>query len=386
MKRAAPPRSLRHRSIELSRGVAVMVMTLCALSAGAQVAGAAADRRLDVPPSATARAEQSVMLAVAPAGHRLVVAGERGLIIHSDDCGASWQQARVPVGVTLTALHFVDDRQGWAVGHGGVVLVTHDAGATWQKQLDGRTIAQLALAAAKAHAAAGGSAETQRALRDAERLVVDGPDKPLFAVHFWSPLRGMVVGAYGLALVTEDGGAHWQWMADRIPNPKGLHLYGLWAHDNRVYVAGEQGLVAHSDDGGQRFQSVASPYTGSYFGIAGTSRENAAELVLYGLRGHAFQLSAQTNVLQPLDVGVPASVLTVLPRADGGALLFDADGQVVELRSGQKSARPIGSSPVGPVLGAAAACGSKVVVAGLRGVALIDAASMTAAGAKGISK
>jgi hypothetical protein len=39
--------------------------------------------------------------------------------------------------VTLTAVTFVDDKSGWAVGHDTVILHTADAGETWTKQFGG---------------------------------------------------------------------------------------------------------------------------------------------------------------------------------------------------------------------------------------------------------
>lgn len=406
MSGALPCRRIRARGRALARRVAVSLASLCALGAVAQGAtlaqgqapvltaptpGSKADRRLDSEASLTARAPKSVMLAVASAGRRIVAAGERGLIVYSDDCAVTWSQAKVPVSVTLTALQFVDERTGWAVGHAGVVLKTEDAGATWRKQLDGRAIAQQALSAAREKFAANAGTETQRAVREGERLMAEGPDKPLFAVHFWNSQRGIVVGAYGLALSTEDGGSHWQWIADRIPNPKSLHLYGIWAQDNRVYLAGEQGLVARSGDEGRHFQPVASPYPGSFFGLAGSAHGGGTAPIVYGLRGHVFQLSAQDDSMQPVDTGVQASMLTALPRSGGNVLLFDANGQIVELQGASKRAKPIGTSAVGPVLGATAAetaCGSDMVVvaAGLRGLTRIDLDSIATATAKGPAK
>ena len=345
------------------------------------------DHRLTTMATPTHRTAKAAMVAAASAGKRQVVAGERGLIIYSDDCGITWQQARVPVSVTLTALTFVDPARGWAVGHDGVILATQDAGATWQKQLDGRVIALLALAAAQKVVAADSSNDAaQQALSDAERLVADGSDKPLFAVHFWTPERGIAVGAYGLALITDDAGATWQWIGDRIPNPMGLHLYGLWAHENLVYAVGEQGLVVRSDDGARSFQVVPSPYEGSYFGITGIVRETSADLIVYGLRGHVFQLSTQAPDFQPLQLQTEASLLSALPRHADSTLLFDADGQAIEVRGTDKTARVIGSSPVGPVLGVTPSCGPNVVVAGLRGVAVVDATSMSAVRSSGTQK
>ena len=86
---------------------------------------------LDQPATASPLAAQRVLQASAVAGKRLVAAGARGHIVYSDDRGATWQQAKVPVSADLTALHFVDARQGWAVGHEGVVLHT----ARWRRDL-----------------------------------------------------------------------------------------------------------------------------------------------------------------------------------------------------------------------------------------------------------
>lgn len=397
MKSLTSPCHMRGKMGTLLRQKAAMFMGLCALSAGvhavepaveqASVAATdkkvavAADRRLDFAVAPTNRLMQSAMLAVATAGRRVVAVGERGLIGYSDDCGANWKQASVPVGVTLTALKFVDDRTGWAVGHGGVILVTHDAGATWQKQLDGRALAQLALAKAKESTAP----DASRLLRDAERLVADGPDKPLFAVHFWTPQRGFVAGAYGITLVTEDGGAHWEWASDRVPNPAGSHLYGIWVHEHQVYMVGEQGLVVHSTDDGRHFKALTAPYAGSYFGIVADSEGHASNAVIFGLRGHAFQLVSESNTFKPVAVDVQAGLLSMLPRTDGNSLLFDADGQILELQKDLSSAKLIGMSQVGPVLGVTRACGSNLVFAGLRGLMRVDP-KMLAANGKEVSK
>ncbi|NVD69597.1 glycosyl hydrolase [Duganella sp. BJB1802] len=390
MKPATQTLDPGRRCTALARRAGAALMVLCALGAGSAGAasggqGAGPDPRLDQAAAPALRPAQSAMLAVGLAGTRVVAAGERGIILHSDDCGGTWRQARVPASVTLTALYFIDERQGWAIGHGGIVLVTRDAGATWQKQLDGLAIAKLALASAQERMRGENTPDAQRALSDAERLMTDGADKPLFALHFWTPQRGMVVGAYGLALMTEDGGAHWQWVGGRIPNPKGLHLYGLWAREDQIYLVGEQGMVLRSGDGGRQFQVLSTPYAGSYFGVTSTSRGNRPELAIYGLRGHAFRIATATNSIEGMNVGVQASVLSMLPRVDGGTLLFDADGQVVELAESGRDAKVLGSSPVGPVLGAVSACGGKLVVAGLRGLAAVDPVAMTASG-KGVWK
>ena len=85
------------------------------------------------------KAPTSLLLDIAAAGDRLVVVGERGHILYSDDRGASWVQARVPTSVMLTRVFFLSDSLGWAVGHDGNILVSRDGGVNWELQRDGVT-------------------------------------------------------------------------------------------------------------------------------------------------------------------------------------------------------------------------------------------------------
>lgn len=105
---------------------------------------------LEQPAALNVRAQQSVLMAVSRADQRLAAVGEQGIVLLSDDHGAHWRQAKVPVSVALTNVRFSSAKVGWAVGHSGVVLRTLDGGETWVKRLDGKSAAQIELAAAKA--------------------------------------------------------------------------------------------------------------------------------------------------------------------------------------------------------------------------------------------
>lgn len=157
------------------------VSAACVSSGGAYAdSHAASDVRLHRAAASTQRAPDRIMLAVAAAGKRVVAAGERGLVVTSDDCGQTRRQARVPSSVTLTSMFFLDDSTGWATGHGGLILRTSDADATSERQLDGTAIARLAMASAKADALVlGGDDDKARTrLRNAEQLLDDGAGKP----------------------------------------------------------------------------------------------------------------------------------------------------------------------------------------------------------------
>ncbi|SCK14564.1 Uncharacterized protein related to plant photosystem II stability/assembly factor [Variovorax sp. HW608] len=279
---------------------------------------------LQQPAERVSELQRGVYLAAARAGERVVAVGERGLIALSDDDGGLWRQVVSPVSATLTGVQFVSAKVGWVVGHWGVVLGTRDGGETWTLLLDGRRAAQATLDAAKA--ATDGSAASQKALVDAQRLIADGPDKPLLDLHFVDEQVGFVVGAYNLILRTEDGGRHWESIAGRLDNPKGLHLYAIAAEGATLYIAGEQGLLLRSDDDGAHFQRLALPYAGSLFTLRPLGREG---LVVAGLRG---------NALVSEDRGLRWRALTGAPPLSFIAAFGDTDEVQLVNQAGQRFA------------------------------------------------
>ena len=335
---------------------AIEASAASAATARAQVApGPGVPAALRKPALITPRAAGAAMLAVARAGRRLVAAGERGIVRVSDDDGATWAQARVPVQASLTALHFADGQRGWAAGHLGVILRTDDGGATWTRQMDGIEAARQALAAAPDDAA------RQRA----QRLVDEGPDKPFFDLDLAGP-RGLAVGAYGLAVETRDGGARWHPVAPaRLPNPKSLHLYAARWLGRQLFVAGEQGLLLRSSDGGDSFEPLASPYKGSFFGLLPT---RSGSLIAFGLRGHAFRSTDGGGSWERLETGVPLTLSAGIERADGSLLLLAQNGDLLASRDdGRRFERLPAARPL-PAAALAAGGGGQVVLAGLRGI------------------
>jgi len=298
---------------------------------------------LERPAAPSTLAPQAWMLGAARAGQRLVAVGERGIVILSDDGGRQWRQARVPVSVTLTAVRFVDDRHGHAIGHGGVVLSTADGGEHWHKRLDGHQAAQLVLQEARARGAAA-------ALSAADRLVADGADKPLLDLHFFDAMHGLVVGAYNLAFETRDGGRTWQSWSGRLPNPRGLHLYALRVRGSQVLIAGEQGLVLRSTDGGATFSALRIPYAGSFF-TAELIGEQA--IVVAGLRGNVWRSTngGASWSKEPLPSAVTLIGSAVLE--DGRMVLADQTGQVFAREPEQAAWQRVAKVPVPMLTGLA---------------------------------
>jgi photosystem II stability/assembly factor-like uncharacterized protein len=248
-------------------------------------------------------ASRSLLLDIAGAGDRAVTVGERGHILYSDDSGTSWQQARVPTTQMLT---------GWAVGHDGLILVSDDGGENWRIQRDGlavqeqanlelreqahRQIKELDQALESAGEEARPELELQREdavmdLEDAD-LALEEPvfTSPLMDVWFLDQNRGWAVGAFGTLLTTDDGGQHWVGQPALVDNPDEFHLNTITGDgENRVFIAGEGGLMYRSGDGGDSWEALEPFYEGSWFGLVYSAPHDT--LLVFGLQGNLYRSS-----------------------------------------------------------------------------------------------
>lgn len=323
------------------------------------------------PALAVARPTQANLQAItrAGAGRRLVAAGERGLILVSDDDGQSWIQARVPVSVTLTALRFADERRGWAAGNMGVVLTTEDGGVNWRKCLDGQLAAEMALQAAKAQLqlsqTADAAAQGSLLLEDAQRLVGEGTDKPLLDIALRADGSLLALGAYGLALSSSDGGQSWQSQIHRLPNPEGFSYYGLVERRGESLLYGEQGLLLRSTGVGAAFAPQVSPDSGSLFGGLAL-REGP--LLLLGLRGRIWRSADNGQPWRLIRTHVDAALIAGAQMRDGRVLLVGAAGQVLLSRDGGEHFRPLHLRQRFPYTGVAQAQDGALLLVGVRGL------------------
>lgn len=262
------------------------------------------------------------MIGAAKAGTKIVAVGERGLVLLSDDNGKHWHQGRVPVSVSLTAVRFVNDTVGMAVGHGGVVLGTSDGGETWDLLLDGRQAADLALVAAK-------ELGDKRTIWEAKRLVQEGPDKPFLDLLLQGPEHAIVVGAYGLAFETVDGGKSWKPIMDRMANPDMSHYYSIRQRGKRVVAVGERGLISISEDHGESWRQVAAPYKGSFFTVALPSDKS---IVVAGLKGNIWRSTDNGASWEPLPTHIDSSITSSRLLSDGELMLANQAGMLLTLK------------------------------------------------------
>lgn len=323
-------------------------LTLVLAARGSAAAGTLPDV-LDVPAEQTRFALQSIVTGLAYAGKRLIAVGEYGAILYSDDEGASWRQASVPVQVMLTDVDFIDDRLGWAVGHDGVILHTEDGGATWVRQLDGRQTGALLMEAAsawvgdvQARVENAGTAEpplqeqeaAERAVSEAQREIDIGPNRPFLAVKFLDRDHGFAVGAFGYFFETRDGGKTWVDSSSRVPNYDFLQLYGITSDGNDgLFLVGEFGLALRSRDAGATWSPINLGYEGTLFNAftAGNS------VWIVGLRGHAFHSTDGGDTFVAVDLPTSESILGGEATPEGNAVMVGTGGLLARVgKDGQE--------------------------------------------------
>ncbi|THD14330.1 hypothetical protein B1808_03455 [Pseudofulvimonas gallinarii] len=292
---------------------------------------------VDSPAEVMPRAQRSLMLDVAAIpGDRLVAVGERGHILLSDDAGTTWHQAAVPVRSTLTAVAGGNSAV-IAAGHDGVILRSTDRGESWQRVREERF--------------------------SADNHFSPSNGTPLLDVLFLDDDSVLAVGAYALALRSDDAGASWQPLeidlagkgggdaeaddsGDGEDETDGLlfdaedlaiddevdpHLNAIARVGDALVMVGERGSVFRSSDGGESWQRLQLSYGGSMFGILPLSGQS---LLVYGLRGRAFQSDDAGDSWRELDTRVTANLFGGDVGDDGSVVLVGAEGVVLRRAAG----------------------------------------------------
>lgn len=306
------------KSLRAVFGFVISVMTITGVQAGLD-----SSNNIDWRPSLMVKKPENVaLLDLVRHEGRLIAIGERGVIILSEDGGHSWAQADVPVDVSLTAIDFLDENTGWAVGHRGVLLKTVDGGRTWQLQLDGADFATLAMESFQES----GIDDPYRK-QSYEYLVQDGADKPLLDVLFLNAVEGYVIGSYGLAFRTTDGGNSWHSVMEQIDNPSKFHLNAIVETKEHLLMVGEMGGVYLSNKARPNFTLVEGiPYEGSYFVAEAISGERVA---IGGLQGQIFIHDLNSDEWTEVTIPEIENGITHLTHAGNGIVwIASLDGLI----------------------------------------------------------
>lgn len=267
------------------------------------------------PATQSSLASKSLLLDISLIGEeKVVVVGQHGHILTSSD-GEQWQQANVPVQATLTSVYFLNDKLGWAVGHDATILHTQDGGENWIIQ---QYLPEL--------------------------------EKPLFDIFFKDAQQGIAVGAYGQVFRSLDGGNTWKsefhqefLLADDIEYLQEIrtedeeayldeisfilpHFNGLVQEGRTLFLLGETGLLAKSNDFGKTWQPFENFYQGSFFSLGRTQK---GSLLVSGLRGHVFRSTKNGASWNEIDTATTALLNDIVFASNDRIFILGNNGMLL---------------------------------------------------------
>ena len=278
---------------------------------------------------------------------------------------------RFPVSSDLTAVHFPTPKEGWAVGHDGVVLHTSDAGASWEKQFDSRSVAKVMIEYYKAHPPKGmaGGAEDEAQFQDDVSAFgmpdAQAPNKSFLDVYFENNSSGFIVGSFGLIFHTSDGGKTWEpWFDRREDILKHPHLYAIRSVGGDLFITGEQGLIMKLDRRTMRFRKLVTPYPGTYFGLVG----GKGFMMAYGMRGNVYCSKDRGGSWKKIDTDVMTGFMGAAEMPDGRVILVSQEGDVILSRENGMGFDRVKMDHAFPAASVAAQDKDTIVLAGFGGL------------------
>jgi len=131
---------------------------------------------------------------------------------------SNWTALDTKVSGNLNSVYFLSDSVGFACGDSGTVIKTTDAGSSWRQ------------------------------------IELKGINKRLYDIKFASWNTGYIVGEGGLFLVSNNSGESW----DAINVGSSASLFKIYAQNNICIIAGYNGVVFRSSDGGHSWNKAYS--------------------------------------------------------------------------------------------------------------------------------
>ncbi|MFN2599471.1 MAG: WD40/YVTN/BNR-like repeat-containing protein [Pyrinomonadaceae bacterium] len=203
---------------------------------------------------------------------------------------AAWAPQQSGTLAWLRAVHFVDERRGWAAGSKGTVIATDDGGRTWRAlarptedalrdvffsdQKTGWLVCERSLyALSRMEEARSYLLKTTDGGASWARVEVTGADAGvvLTRVVFADAQRGWALGEMGALYATRDGGA--TWARQRVPTQH-LLLGASFLDPSQGWLVGAGATVLETSDGGAEWRGV-----GEVAGALDAARLNAVSFV-----------------------------------------------------------------------------------------------------------
>ncbi len=209
-----------------------------------------------------------------------LVALGNGRIRRTTSSAEEWEEVRGPAGCTVpgaaggcvTGFAWVDSSTVLAIGP-ALMLRSDDAGATWGP--------------------------------------LQAPNELLLAVAFSEAARGVVVGAAGAVLLSENGGSSWRAVSS---GSRAVLEDVAFADHDHVVAVGSHGTILRSSDGGLTWAPITS---GTEQHIRGVAFADARRGVAVGFYGTVLRTEDGGGTWTPEASGTRAHLLDVSIAADG---------------------------------------------------------------------
>ncbi|MGQ9705415.1 MAG: M20/M25/M40 family metallo-hydrolase [bacterium] len=247
-----------------------------------------------------------------PKSNTLVIVGNVGLVLRSDDGGEFWNEVNIDSVSTLNAIYFVNQRFGWICGNNSTILFTSDGGLSWQKRdvsidagfegiwgdIDGYVyvcgspgviarssdfgvtwfktetgtssyLSDIAFSEGRSLGIAVGDISVNfeaKILKSVDGGItwhlVPAPDKTIkyYSVAFDNKGNPWIGGDNGNLFYSNDGASTWM----KVDLPVDMSVRSIRTYGDRVIVSGDFSKLLISHDSGKSWNIVSLPYGFQY--------------------------------------------------------------------------------------------------------------------------
>ncbi len=230
------------------------------------------------------------------------------------DGGNSWSQVPLPAGAKVTAIHFVDAKDAYAIGP-DTLLRTSDGGDTWEaqkigagndfKSIDCATATECILTVTS------GNELIETGDGGATDSVKTTSSSLIYGVAYASPTQVVAVGESGATVLSSDAGGTF--------TPSSADIGGEYSRlragpDGVVLAPGAKGDFAMSANGGQSWQVLATQTSAQLADVAFSTPKTGYALDVNGGLQQTEDGGASWQTLNPGTTAPAQAVVTLGTR------------------------------------------------------------------------
>ena len=198
--------------------------------------------------------------AVSAFRENIVAVGSSGVILSSQDDGASWQRHEIPSWPSFLDVTSCANGLFAALAFEGEVWLSEDSGLTWSlSKLSTEESPQAIQCDPAGVLWVVGSFSTISTSRDnGATWTLSSQDEDVIYtdIQFFDERTVYVAGEFGTLIKTADGGANWEFMT---PMPDEFYPQSMYFEDlDRGWIAGLGGVLLATEDGGRTWETQST--------------------------------------------------------------------------------------------------------------------------------